>query len=270
VEHQSWTRPALESVVDSHHSLIPAINIMSPKIILVTGANRGIGYSIVQLLAQGDPSSTYLVGSRDLEAGETASKELQEACPGATIVPFSLDVTSDASIEAAVQKITTDYGHLDVLVNNAGVAKALSLTDDVKKLRENFNTTYDVNVSSVAVLTSSLLPLLHKSEDPRVIQVGSARGSFQRAMDGSNPATASVAYNGSKSVLNVLTYHYSIAEPNIKFSVTNPGYCKTAFNGYNGWRDPLEGAIVVKKLVDEDWPFGFYECFDGEMKTIPW
>src|SRR5258708_5752126 len=84
---------------------------------LVTGANKGIGLQIAKDLAA--RGFTVLVGSRNLEHGETAAKSV-----GADARALHLDVTNQASIAAAAERIRNDLGRLDVLVNNAGVSHA--------------------------------------------------------------------------------------------------------------------------------------------------
>ena len=85
------------------------------RIALVTGANQGIGLQVAkELVAQG---TTVLVGSRNLQRGEAAAKEIG---PGA--VAIQLDVTDRVSIADAAERIRKEFGRLDLLVNNAGIS----------------------------------------------------------------------------------------------------------------------------------------------------
>jgi NAD(P)-dependent dehydrogenase (short-subunit alcohol dehydrogenase family) len=101
------------------------------------------------------------------------------------------------------------------------------------------------------------------------------------------PPTAVVAYSISKTALNSLTIEMQKAEDALKdgegngegwgkveFWAANPGHCKTAFNGYRGAKDPIDGAEVVVQLVMGErgrWKKGwFWEFEDGVMREVPW
>ena len=86
---------------------------MSPKIILVTGANRGIGYGIVHSLAQMSSENTIIVASRQKQAAEKAIEELKAIGLETPFHPLALDVTSDESIQAAVDEVEKTFGRLD-------------------------------------------------------------------------------------------------------------------------------------------------------------
>jgi NAD(P)-dependent dehydrogenase (short-subunit alcohol dehydrogenase family) len=170
----------------------------------------------------------------------------------------------------------------------------------LKELRENFNTTFNANITSIAVITSSFLPLLHMSSAPKVINISSGRASLSLSSGGKLPPTASVSYSVSKVGVNALTVEMQKAEDvmlkereeggrrgseggnvigigKTRFWAVNPGFCRTAFNGYRGTRGPVEGAEVVVRLVlDEEGVYGkggFWQWEEGEeggMKVVPW
>jgi NAD(P)-dependent dehydrogenase (short-subunit alcohol dehydrogenase family) len=173
-----------------------------------------------------------------------------------------------------------------VLVNNAGIASHLK-SQDLQNLRENFNSTFNVNITSVVAVTNTFLPLLHNSLNPKVINISSGRASLTRSSNGNLPPTAVVAYSVSKAALNSLTIEMQKAEDvlkkdegksegwgKIEFWAANPGHCKTAFNGYRGTKDPLDGAEVVVQLVMGErgrWKKGgFWEFEEGVMREVPW
>jgi NAD(P)-dependent dehydrogenase (short-subunit alcohol dehydrogenase family) len=80
-----------------------------------------------------------------------------------------IDIESDSSIAAAVEHITTTYGLLDVLINNAGAAFDYMAKSQGLSSREMWNKSWDVNVSGTQVLTEESVPLLLKSTDPRLL-----------------------------------------------------------------------------------------------------
>lgn len=232
---------------------------MTSKIILVTGANRGIGYSIVQGLSKRAPENTYLLGVRAQSSGEEAAKQLRELQPSSDFQPLELDVTDDDSIRSAIKTVESKYGRLDVLVNNAAWAKRPQ--EDYSDFREIYTQMFDTNVTAPILLSSLFIPLLKKSPDPRVIMVSSVRGSFSRAFSGAHPP-AFIAYSASKSALNMATGHLGLQNPGVLFQAACPGFCKTAFNGFKGPKDPLDGARVVVELATaprEQFPASFYE-----------
>jgi len=95
----------------------------NPLLVLVTGANQGLGYYATQILAKTGKYHVIL-GSRDLEKGKSAVKSLLEdsdISPSA-IEPIQIDITSDESIKRAAADVLAKYGKLDILINNAGIA----------------------------------------------------------------------------------------------------------------------------------------------------
>ncbi|KAJ9655045.1 hypothetical protein H2198_005985 [Neophaeococcomyces mojaviensis] len=248
-----------------------------PKFILVTGGNRGIGFAIVKSLAQcadlDQASTTILMGCRNLTLADSAVAGLN-ALGGHTVRPILLDVASDDSIRNATSHVEQTYGHLDVLVNNAGYA-SMALAPDFSDLRSSFQDVYNVNVSSAALVTRLFLPLLRKSIAGKVIQVSSARGSLTKISNNELPPTAALSYSVSKAALNALTLLLAQEPENsrIEFQMAGPGHCKTRFNNFRGLRDPEEGAnVVVELVIGERRPTAHYETVgtSRELVVIPW
>ena len=148
---------------------------------LVTGANKGIGLQIAwDLAAHG---FTVLVGSRNLEHGEAAAKSI-----GADARALKLDVTNQASIAAAAERIRDEFGRLDVLVNNAAIShtgsSGRSLEEIAKSGRlsvaslDDVRAVFETNVFGVIAVTQAMLPLLREAPAGRVVNVSSAGGSL--------------------------------------------------------------------------------------------
>ncbi len=234
---------------------------------LVSGANKGIGLEIARGLAKA--GHHVLIGCRDGATGERAAATLR--AEGGYADPLPLDVTDDASIAAAAKAVGDRFGHLDVLVNNAGTA--LDGRSPTASLRSVFHDTFEVNVFGLACLTEAMAPLLAKSAHPRVVNVSSGLGSLTLAVDPASPyaAVKPPAYNSSKAAVNMLTVIYAarLRDQKIKVNAADPGYCATDLNGHSGPRTPAQGAIAAVRLatLDDDGPTGGYFDEDG---TVPW
>ena len=176
---------------------------------LVTGANKGIGLQIAKDLAA--HGFTVLVGSRNLEHGETAAKSV-----GADARALQLDVTNQASIAAAAERIRNELGRLDVLVNNAGISHAgkpgRSLQEIVKSGRlsvaslDEVRAVFETNVFGVIAVTQAMLPLLREAPAARIVNVSSSSGSLTMNSDPTNPHRSMFGtYSSSKTALNAIT-----------------------------------------------------------------
>ena len=226
-----------------------------PKISLVTGANKGIGKAIVKGLAR-DGFIVYL-GSRNAERGSSAASEL--AALG-DVRFVKLDVTDADSVRGAAETIESEFGRLDVLVNNAGISSApgSGFRTPAEETADNIRTVYETNVFAVVTVTNAFLPLLLKSDAGRIVNVTSKRGSIGE--EGAWMGKPYMAYSTSKTALNALTVHYarSLAETHIKVNGAAPGHVATDFNGFRGTRTPEEGAAVAIRLaeLDADGPTG--------------
>ncbi|KAH8594750.1 hypothetical protein B0O99DRAFT_652607 [Bisporella sp. PMI_857] len=206
------------------------------KVVLITGANGGIGYLTAEAIATESLKYHVLVGSRSLDKGKGAVAELQTKSLEGSVSLLQLDVTDQASIENAVATIARDYGRLDVLINNAGVSS--SSPEYVQQLHINFET----NVFGPALVTTAFLPLLQKSEDARIIYLTSSLGSIALRLDTSNPGYQAqfTAYRMSKAALNMLMacnkQEFEGKRLAIKGWAFCPGYVKTGL----GNDDPEE------------------------------
>ncbi|GHH27625.1 SDR family NAD(P)-dependent oxidoreductase [Lentzea cavernae] len=224
---------------------------------LITGANKGIGYETArQLLELGH---VVYVGARDVERGEKAAAEL-----GARFV--QLDVTDDASVAKALATIEAEVGHLDVLVNNAGVLAA-GTVDGPTALNA-----FDTNAVGVVRVTEAALPLLRKSENPNVVTISSSLGSFWAVTNPERPEyTLPLAlYAASKAAATMLTVQYAKANPGIKFNAIEPGATATDMTAAFGIGRPVEDSaeVVVRfATLGQDGPTGTLQDETGEL---PW
>ena len=247
---------------------------MPTRTILITGANRGLGFSILRALAAHSPSDHFLLAARNAKNATSAIEELRKLGLQAKIDIIELDVASDSSIKKAEEGVRKTHGRLDILVNNAGIVIAGG--PDHSNLSQSYAEIFNTNVTGVALMMSMLLPLMKEtSQDPRVINISSARASLSLSTSGGLPPSRVIAYSVSKTALNALTVEYAKAEPRVKFHAASPGHCRTAFNGYRGTKHPLDGAKVVVDLALADkqkYENGFWQL-EGDAKEaspVPW
>ncbi len=241
---------------------------MSEKTIaLVTGANKGIGYEIAAGL--GARGWSVGVGARDEQRRKDAVAKLRAAGADAFGVP--LDVTDAGSVAAAVQLVEERAGRLDVLVNNAGVAGGRPeepTTIDLGTVRRLLET----NVLGVIRVTNAMLPLLHRSAHPRIVNQSSHVGSLTlQTTPGVDLGGISGAYAPTKTYLNALTVQYAkeLSGTNVLINNACPGYVATDLNGFSGTQTPEQGAAIAIRLatLPDDGPTG--RLFD-DSGVVPW
>jgi NAD(P)-dependent dehydrogenase (short-subunit alcohol dehydrogenase family) len=258
-------------------SLVMNEHTTQQKIALITGANKGIGRATAEQLAAS--GMTVLIAARNLENGEEAAAAIRAA--GGDAHAVTLDVTDPATIRAAANELEERFGHLDVLVNNAGVSGSgqvapqdawdqIPSSVDLDLVRGVFET----NVFGVIAVTNAMLPLLRRSPAPRIVNLGSHAGSLTitSTLDERFAALPqSAAYAPSKAALNALTVQYAneLRKDGILVNAAAPGFCATDINAHSGDRTAAEGATVVVHLatLGADGPTGGFFSEDGPM---PW
>lgn len=246
-----------------------------PPVALVTGANKGIGLQIARDLAA--EGFIVLVGSRNLKNGETAAKSIEGEARA-----IQLDVTDQASIAAAADRIRNEFGRLDVLVNNAGISHAptpdRSLEDIVQAGRmsvaslEEIHTVFDTNVFGVIAVTQAMLPLLKEAPTARIVNVASSGGSLTLNSDPTNPHRSMFGtYSASKAAANAVTVAFAadLETAGIKVNAACPGFTGTDLNFFRGTRTVEQAAHepVRLALIGTDGPTGTFSDEDG---PIPW
>jgi len=234
-------------------------------IILVTGGNTGIGYEIVKKLSTDNPQNQILLGCRDTHKGEEAVVSM--GAPR-NVNPIQLDITDDESIEHCFLAVEQHFGKLDVLVNNAGTAAHHAPKETT--IREKFDLCMNVNVTSTAVLTEKLVPLLEKSSLPKVIFISSTLGSIQTTLD-RGVMYKGPWYSSSKSAMNALAVYYAKLYPRWKVNSVCPGHRSTGLNSLelSEASDPKHGAIRAAELVAEG-PDGVTGTYSRIGQQIPW
>ena len=240
-------------------------------LVLITGANQGIGYYITKQLASEQPDYHIIMAGRNPETIKKVAAELQSE--GLPVEPIVIDVNSDDSIAEAAKKVEEKYGRLDVLINNAGITHR-KVDAEGKSRRQIMQAVYDTNVFGAYETTESFLPLLAKStKTPRIVFITSTVGSLQMRTD---PKTATrrtpfAEYPSSKSALNMLCLHYAVKFENEgwKVNASCPGHCKTNLNGFTAGQPPENGAMNACRLatLGKDGETGTFSDLSGQC---PW
>ena len=244
------------------------------KTVLITGANKSIGFETArQLLQQG--YFVYL-GSRDLEKGMAAVATLHgEGLTHAEAV--QLDVTDDASVKNARLEIGKKTDVLDVLINNAGINGGWPQAS-LEASIDQFKDVFDTNVYGVARVTQVFIDLLRKSTQPRIVNVSSSGCSLTLHCDPTWKyyAHKAAVYPASKAALNMYTINlaYELRDTDFKVNAVCPGFVATDFNGHRGTGTVQEAGTRIAKyaMIGADGPTGKFisEEHNPETGECPW
>lgn len=234
-------------------------------IILITGANKGLGYETARRL--GELGATVLLGARDPDRGAAAARRLADG--GADVRAVPVDVTSDEAVEKAAAQVAAEFGRLDVLVNNAGITGGRTAVPDTGP--DQFRLCYETNVFGPVRMTRAFLPLLRHSALPRIVMVSSGMGSMTVTTDPERleSGIVSLVYPSSKAALNMITTQYAKALPGFKVNAVDPGYTATDLNANSGHQTVEEGADIIVRMatVGPDGPTG---AFTSSQGVVPW
>jgi len=244
------------------------------KKVLITGANKSIGYETArQLLQQG--FYVYL-GSRTLEKG-VAAVEVLKSEGLSNVEAIQLDVTNDESVKAARREIGKKTEALDVLINNAGInggwpQAALDASID------QFKQVFDTNVYGVARVTQAFIDMLRKSKQPRIVNVSSSGCSLTLQSDPTWKyyTHKAAVYPASKAALNMYTINlaYELRDTPFKVNAVCPGFVATDFNNHRGTGTVQEAGTRISKyaMIGDDGPTGKFISDEHNPQTgeCPW
>ena len=227
------------------------------RVALVSGANRGIGREIVRQLAE--KGITTILGSRDEEKGRTAAEGMN-----GNVVVKRLDVIDEDSVYRLASFVEDEFGRLDILINNAGIANdsgQRGVDADLDSVREAL----EANLFGAWRLCEAFVPLMQRNGYGRIVNISSGMGALND-MGGGSPA-----YRVSKTALNALTRILAseLRGSGIFVNSVSPGWVRTDMGGSDASRSVEEGAdtpIWAATLPDNGPTGGFFR----NRRPIPW
>lgn len=245
---------------------------IQPRIALITGANKGIGLETARQLAQA--GLTVLLAARDSRKAEQAVAQLAQE--GLQVHPITLDVTDPAQIAAAATAIKSEYGRLDVLINNAAIIVeegGFSINTTTTLTMAELRQTFDTNFFGAVELTRALLPLLQRAAAARIVNLTSILGSLELHATPGSPIydSKAFAYDSSKTAINAFTVHlaHALKDTPIKVNSAHPGWVKTEMGGDHAPMEIVDGArtsVWLATLPAEGPTGGVFH----DRERLPW
>ncbi len=233
----------------------------SPRLALITGANKGLGLETARQL--GTQGISVIIGARDAARGVEAVRTLTKE--GITAEALHLEVTDAASIRAAAAQVEQRHGRLDILVNNAGILDYAADSGVETTTVETFRRVFETNLFGLVAVTQAFLPLLKKSASGRIVNLTSILGSIAEHADPNSAIYAMrwPAYDASKAAVNMYTVELAhvLKATAIKVNAAHPGWVKTDMGGDQAPMQIVDGAktAVALATIDDSGPTGgFY------------
>lgn len=216
-------------------------DLLKGRVILVTGAGRGIGAAAARSFAA-HGATVILLGKTEEHLDEVYDQIEADGSPQAAIIPFNLETALPHQYDELAAMIEREFGRLDGLLHNAAI---LGPRTPIEQLSgDNFMRVMQVNVNAVFMLTSTLLPVLKLSDDASVVFTSSGVGRNGRAYWGAY-AVSKFANEGLMQVLADEVDGISTVRANsVNPGATRTGMRAQAYPGENPMNNPLPEAIL--------------------------
>ena len=224
-------------------------NELAGKVAIVTGSSSGIGEEIARRLS--DLGATVVVNSAN---SVDAGKQVANTLPGKSLY-VQADISDRAACQTLIDTTLNSFGHLDILINNAGWTTLVvhhdldSLTDEI------FEKTFDVNVFGTWWLTKAAMPHLKKSADGNVVNITSIAGV--------RPVGSSIAYAMTKAALNHMTVLLAKSCGPVRVNAVAPGLVETPWT--RDWQAQHDNVSRVAPLKRSATP---QDCGEATIALI--
>ena len=220
------------------------------KTIIVTGASRGIGAAIVNLLA-GEDYNIILNYNKSEETAKKMKKESTEK--GYSVEIYKADVSQREKVKGLVKFTIEKFGKIDILINNAGISQTRLFTDITD---EDWNNMLNVNLNSVFYMTQEVVPYMIHEKNGCIINISSIWGSVG--------ASCEVHYSVSKAGVDAITKSLAkeLGPSNIRVNSIAPGIIDTDMNKY------LSDEELAN--IEEEIPLGKIGNPEAIAKCVKW
>lgn len=216
---------------------------LSDRVALVTGGGTGIGRATSEALAR-EGAKVAVNYSQSRDAAEEVVREIQAS--GGTAIAVQADVANETSVKAMVAQVESEFGRLDLLVNNAGWSTRIPHTQLDDLTDEIWDKTLNTNLRGVFYCVRAAVPLLKKQSGASIVNVASVAGF--------NGMGSSIVYAASKGAVITMTKSLARAlAPGIRVNAVAPGFVRTRFaNWPSSAFDEGEAVTPLGRLATVD------------------
>ncbi|MFF2457148.1 SDR family oxidoreductase [Peribacillus simplex] len=249
---------------------------LTNKTAIITGGGRGLGKQIA--IALGEAGANIVIASRNLPLCEETCEDLRSM--GVNAVAFECDITDESAIDHVVKETVTQFGTIDILVNNSGTSWSGPLLDVPK---DKWEKVLNVNVTGTFLFSRAVAKVMKQQNSGKIINIASVTG-----LGGSLPEVLdTIAYNTSKGAIITMTKDLGVklARFGIQVNAIAPGFFPTKITknileqsnydilgntpaGRFGNEDDLKGAAVFLASQASDYMIGHILIIDGGVSAL--